>query len=100
MTITQIFEKVVAGDDIAITINTDEDCTGYTAVSKIENSERVTVATFDAVVTPPNEISLTLDAETSVAVPAGKYRWDVKIITPGGRTFTIVTGLIEFLETT
>ena len=100
MAITEIFEKVVAGDDVSITINTDDDCTGYNCISKIENYDRVTVGTFTPVIDPPNTITLTLNAVSSGAIPAGKYRWNVKIVTPGGRVMTVVVGVIEFLETT
>jgi hypothetical protein len=46
MAITQILEKYVQGDDIAITVNIGPDSVGSTCTSKIENYDRVTVATF------------------------------------------------------
>ncbi len=98
MAITQIFEKYVQGDDIAITVNTSEDNTGYTCISKIENYDRVTVATFTSSVVSSSEILLTLSSTITAGIPAGKYKWDVKVVTPGGRVSTVAMGIVEFLE--
>lgn len=98
MAITQIFEKYVQGDDIAITVNTSEDNTGYTCVSKIEDYNKVTVATFTPEVVSDTQILLSLDGAISAGIPAGKYKWDVKLISPAGKQTTMVRGIFEFLE--
>lgn len=100
MAITEIYEKFVQGDDISITLNSDDNVTGYDCESKIESMAGITVATFNTTINPPYEIVLSLDSQDTLAIAAGKYRWNVKIITPGGNVVTIVVGLIEFVETT
>lgn len=98
MAITQILEQFVQGDDIAITINSDDNVTGYDCVSNIENDAGQHVAEFNTTINPPDEIVLTLAGEDSADLPAGRYRWDVKIITPSNKVVTVVIGFIEFLE--
>jgi hypothetical protein len=100
MAITQIYDKFVQGDDISITLSTEEDTTGYTAESKLENvATRATVATFVPTVSA-NTIVLALDAGVTTAILAGKYRWSVRIISPLGKKTTIITGVIEIVEST
>jgi hypothetical protein len=100
MAITQILEKYVQGDDIAITVNIGPDSVGSTCTSKIENYDRVTVATFVPTEVSPTEVLLTLAGSDTASIPAGKYRWDVKVITTAGKVATVVIGIIEFLEST
>lgn len=99
MAITQIYDKFVQGDDIAITLSTEEDTTGYSAESKLENSSRATIATFVPTVTA-NTITLALDSGVTAAILADKYRWTVRIISPLGKKTTIITGFIEIIEST
>lgn len=98
MAITQIYDKFVQGDDITITLSMTEDNTGYDAESRLESTNGTTVATFTTDVAP-NAITLELDSGVTTAILAGKYRWNVRIVSPSGKKTTIIAGIIEILET-
>lgn len=98
MTVIRIFEQVVQGDDVLVTIRTDEDVTGFDCVSRMEDYSRNTVAEFTPTVNEDNTIDLSLPGVDSASIPAGKYRWDVKVIDLEAQTRTVVKGIIEVLE--
>lgn len=97
MTIAQVYDKFVQGDDIAITLATKEDATGYTAESFLENSSRAVVASFIPTVTA-DSVTLALDSGVTSGILAGKYRWSVRLVSPDNKKTTIAVGVVEIVE--
>lgn len=74
------------------------DLTGYTARGQIRKTYSSTTSTsFTASVTDPSdgEIKIQLDATTTGGMKAGRYVYDVQIVSSGGAVSRVVEGQLE-----
>lgn len=86
------------GSDYQVTITVDDmDLTGYTVKAQMRKSYGSSTAyNFDGDVSdgPAGQLTLSLLADDSSEMPAGRYLYDVEVTSSGGTKTRVVEGLV------